>query len=252
MKALDKEGLDYLANKVYDAINSGGSADYIVEEGTSGIWTYRKWASGIAECWGDDTQSVTAYATILSGMQNFRKTVNLPSNLFTRIDDVNFNCVVANTTTFPVNIGGTSTTSIDVIASALTTATTAQSFRSRMLVKGLWKAFTPSVSRQGSAVRAWNFTPSGNNVWHDVVVIGGVVMGQIKIVGAISSGSWVTIGTTTDIPKENGQFALNKSSDTLQTGEIQIFTDGSVKVYLTTALASGYTIFGDMIYNTTT
>lgn len=28
------------------------TADYIVEQGTSGIWTYRKWNSGIAECWG--------------------------------------------------------------------------------------------------------------------------------------------------------------------------------------------------------
>lgn len=28
-------------------------ADYIVEQGTSGIWTYRKWNSGIAECWGN-------------------------------------------------------------------------------------------------------------------------------------------------------------------------------------------------------
>lgn len=27
------------------------AADYIVEQGTSGIWTYRKWASGVAECW---------------------------------------------------------------------------------------------------------------------------------------------------------------------------------------------------------
>ncbi len=26
--------------------------DFIVEQGTSGIWTYRKWNSGIAECWG--------------------------------------------------------------------------------------------------------------------------------------------------------------------------------------------------------
>lgn len=26
--------------------------DYIVEQGTSGIWTYRKWNSGLAECWG--------------------------------------------------------------------------------------------------------------------------------------------------------------------------------------------------------
>ena len=32
----------------------GGStlADYVVEQGTSGIWTYRKWNSGLAECWG--------------------------------------------------------------------------------------------------------------------------------------------------------------------------------------------------------
>ncbi len=27
-------------------------ADFVVEQGTSGIWIYRKWRSGIAECWG--------------------------------------------------------------------------------------------------------------------------------------------------------------------------------------------------------
>jgi hypothetical protein len=27
------------------------SHDFIAEQGTSGIWTYRKWNSGIAECW---------------------------------------------------------------------------------------------------------------------------------------------------------------------------------------------------------
>lgn len=26
--------------------------DFVVEKGTSGIWTYRKWNSGLAECWG--------------------------------------------------------------------------------------------------------------------------------------------------------------------------------------------------------
>ncbi len=31
----------------------GAEQDYIVEQGTDGIWTYRKWASGIAECWGN-------------------------------------------------------------------------------------------------------------------------------------------------------------------------------------------------------
>lgn len=29
------------------------NVDAIVEQGTRGVWTYRKWASGIAECWGN-------------------------------------------------------------------------------------------------------------------------------------------------------------------------------------------------------
>lgn len=41
-----------ISNKaVAEAVNKL-SADYIVEQGKSGIWTYRKWASGLAECWG--------------------------------------------------------------------------------------------------------------------------------------------------------------------------------------------------------
>lgn len=36
-----------------------GLADFIVEQGTSGIWTYRKWNSGVCECWG---------ATSISGL----------------------------------------------------------------------------------------------------------------------------------------------------------------------------------------
>lgn len=34
-------------------VRTGGDA--VVEVGTDGIWTYRKWASGIAECWGKYT-----------------------------------------------------------------------------------------------------------------------------------------------------------------------------------------------------
>lgn len=32
--------------------------DFIVEQGTSGIWTYRKWNSGIAECWGRSSGTI--------------------------------------------------------------------------------------------------------------------------------------------------------------------------------------------------
>ena len=48
-------------NSEIDDINAHITAekDYIVEQGTSGIWTYRKWKSGIAECWGNQDQTVT-------------------------------------------------------------------------------------------------------------------------------------------------------------------------------------------------
>jgi hypothetical protein len=32
--------------------SNGIMADFVVEQGTSGIWTWRKWYSGVAECWG--------------------------------------------------------------------------------------------------------------------------------------------------------------------------------------------------------
>ena len=40
--------------------------DFIVEEATDGIWTYRKWNNGVAECWGKFTrdQSLAANAHV--------------------------------------------------------------------------------------------------------------------------------------------------------------------------------------------
>ena len=35
-----------------DIAASASGADYITEQGTTGAWTWRKWASGIAELWG--------------------------------------------------------------------------------------------------------------------------------------------------------------------------------------------------------
>lgn len=42
------------------------AGDYIVEQGTSGIWTYRKWYSGAAECWGT-TEQATASISVAWG-----------------------------------------------------------------------------------------------------------------------------------------------------------------------------------------
>lgn len=76
MAYLDNNGLSHLWSKIVNLFNkrievsetapteeenkiwlqpittNAGAVDYIVDEGVSGIWTYRKWNSGIAECWG--------------------------------------------------------------------------------------------------------------------------------------------------------------------------------------------------------
>ena len=43
--------LKNINNKLKNINNKIESRDYIVEEGISGNWYYRKWASGVAECW---------------------------------------------------------------------------------------------------------------------------------------------------------------------------------------------------------
>ena len=72
-------------------------ADYIVEQGTSDVWTYRKWSSGVAECWAKITQTVTS-GDVWSGTLNLAPyviTVTTPIE-FAGIDCVNANAYVGN------------------------------------------------------------------------------------------------------------------------------------------------------------
>ena len=51
------DGTDMTAQEIADFVDSLNvtgihAVDYVVEQGTDGIWTYRKWNSGVAECWG--------------------------------------------------------------------------------------------------------------------------------------------------------------------------------------------------------
>ena len=45
------------------SINENDVADFIVEEGVSGDWTYKKWNSGIAECWCSKQVTIPANPT---------------------------------------------------------------------------------------------------------------------------------------------------------------------------------------------
>ena len=69
------------ANTVEGILANLGIADYIVEQGTSGIWTYRKWNSGIAECWGTHNPSSSASGTE-GGLYFQSISIDFPSDLF--------------------------------------------------------------------------------------------------------------------------------------------------------------------------
>lgn len=63
------------------AVGGTNVADFIVAQGTSGIWTYRKWNSGIAECWGVQ-DATSASVTQFGNIYYFNTEVKFPANLF--------------------------------------------------------------------------------------------------------------------------------------------------------------------------
>ena len=60
---IDPPDPDLSATKNYYLLSSKIAPDYVVATGTSGIWNYRKWASGRAECWGKTSRTVTNWGT---------------------------------------------------------------------------------------------------------------------------------------------------------------------------------------------
>lgn len=72
------------------------AANACIEKGTSGIWTYKKYADGTAECWGKT--NITAYInTAWGGIYSSGNTiiyVDYPTNLFTSspIETANYDC----------------------------------------------------------------------------------------------------------------------------------------------------------------
>lgn len=67
-----------------DELDAQGSslADYVAEQGTDGIWTYRKWNSGIAECWGTYTWTNTEWSAWGNLQEGTGSYTNYPTSLF--------------------------------------------------------------------------------------------------------------------------------------------------------------------------
>lgn len=70
--------------------------DYIIETGRDNYWTYRKWASGIAECWGMFPTSVPLGSRVA-------RYSTFPDGLFAAKPIINANCNMTGTTDAEVN-----------------------------------------------------------------------------------------------------------------------------------------------------
>lgn len=58
------------------------AAHIVVEQGTSGVWTYRKYADGTAECWGINDIGTFAPSANSAGIYYRILDVNFPTDLF--------------------------------------------------------------------------------------------------------------------------------------------------------------------------
>lgn len=79
-----------------DGLNVTGinAVDYIVEQGTSGIWTYRKWNSGIAECWGITAEATLSFAAWGSMYEaKVCDAIPFPTNLYITVPTVVANAI---------------------------------------------------------------------------------------------------------------------------------------------------------------
>lgn len=79
--------------------------DCIVEQGVSGSWTYRKWNSGVAECWGTVTGTLapSEAESGLAGLKVFSGSVAFPADLFVDIPSVTYNCRIGDGYSFPAD-----------------------------------------------------------------------------------------------------------------------------------------------------
>lgn len=151
MKALDVLGLDYVADKIYDLINSGGSADYIVEERQDGPWYYRKWASGISECWAIEYSLGSCAMTSKYGnawyvaKSGFSFPVDSNGNrIFISNPYLNISCK-SDSGLISASVYYCSKDSYNFYLYDMQSET--KTVYINVYAKGLWKAFTPSTSK---------------------------------------------------------------------------------------------------------
>lgn len=117
--------------------------DYIIEQGTDGIWTYRKWNSGVAECWGTKSWSLSSW-TQWGGTGIFYSTFSgqedYPASLFISAPSVTANAVLSNGDAwYGTSNTESNTKSPNVFLLRVSTGSTGVQGRVHFHAKGNWK-----------------------------------------------------------------------------------------------------------------
>ena len=115
-----------------------GVNDYVVEEGTSGIFNYRKWNSGKMEVWGAWRGTVTNY-TSFSVFSGYATTITLPTVCqFISTPQLNYNTQVGSGFAMPGSgTIGVSTTQFN--AYAVSNVSGSATFTVLFQLRGHWK-----------------------------------------------------------------------------------------------------------------
>ena len=82
-------------------------ADFVESQGASGDWTFRKWHSGIAECWRTISGNITKYTT-WNNMHGYTGSAEFPSGFFTQAPNVQYQVDIGTGFTMPAQ-GASST-----------------------------------------------------------------------------------------------------------------------------------------------
>lgn len=117
--------------------NLGLIDDFVIEQGTDGIWTYRKWNSGIAECWGTPYSETLTMAASGNIYRSEPATFSIP--VFLKSVEINvYNSHSANVIGI-ANYGSLDTTNhtISVRVQKSTNDTSSVKFAAKLV--GKWK-----------------------------------------------------------------------------------------------------------------
>ena len=126
-----------VSNGLGGGSGAGQAEDYVVEEGASGDWTYRKWNSGVAECWRTIADNRPSTAFSATGSVYYRNVtgINFPSGLFTARPKVVVNADFGN-------VGSASATGVSATGLTITelsAVSTARAVTLDIYAVGTWR-----------------------------------------------------------------------------------------------------------------